>query len=499
MQSDFEFHINGVPHRAAGAPASTRLLDFMRENMQTAAKEACSGGACGACSVLLVDSDEFGEPAFRVVNACLLTLPMVAGREIWTVEGFGAGGTAHPVSEALAACSGQPCGFCLPGASAALCEKYEEGGELLLGEAVGQAIGNLCRCTGYRPFRDALVASMRAKGEATALAGRLPKRSAAPVPISYRDRAGQTFYRPETLLEAVRLRQAHPKAVLQAGGTSRAWGELDADEIAASGGVISLEAIAELSAITSGEDRWEIGANVTVAALVARLGEEYPTLSQMGARFGGAQIRNRATVGGNLAAAAHHGDLVPPLLALGASVRIDGVEGQRELPLDEFFVGFRQTALGTGEILAGILLPRLEPVGAGHEVTHRLQAFYKVSKRHHMDRAIANAGFLVEIDGDGIVTTARLALGGIAAYGARAYEAEALLEGEPWGAKPAQAAAAKLKEIFPASSDQRATAEYRNALAAGLWQKFFSEHRDPASPVYADASVRRFLAKPVAG
>ena len=501
MQADFEFHINGLPHRAGGASASLRLLDYLRDSMLTSAKDACGGGGCGACSVLVVDGDAEGEPTFRVVNACLLTLPMVAGRQIWTAEALGDENSPHPVSEALAACAGDGCGFCLPGVSVALCEAYERGGEPLLGDAVGQTIGNLCRCTGYRPFRDALIGVLRARvtpgSEPTPLAGCRPASFTGPPPMAYRDAAGEIFYRPETMLEALRLRQAHPEAKLLAGGTSRGWADShDPDDHHA---VISLESIIELSQLTREEDHWRIGPCVTIGALAERMGEEFPMVREMAARFGSQQIRNRATVGGNLAGAAHHSDLAPVLLALDATARIEAVDGGRDIELDEFFVGFRQTALGEGEILASLKLPRPEPVGTGHAIAHRLMAFYKVSKRRHLDRAIANAGFLVELDGDGVVSRARIALGGVAAYAARAYEAETLLEGELWDSKIAQTVAATLKDIFPSSTDLRATAAYRNALAAGLWQKFFAEYRDPAAPVFSDASLRRFLAKPVVG
>jgi xanthine dehydrogenase small subunit len=498
MQSDFEFHINGVPHRAGGASASLRLLDYLRENMLTAAKDGCGDGGCGACSILLMGADADGEPALRVVNACLLTLPMVAGRQLWTAEALVEGDSSHPVVAALAKCAGHSCGYCLPGVSTALCEAYEAGGTPLLGDVARQTVGNLCRCTGYRPFRDALIGALRAKSEPSVLFKSLPKGGARIPPIIYRDTDGHAFYRPETLLEALRLRQAHPKAILVAGGTSRGWQESnDSGEVG--GGVISLEAIVELSEITRYEDRWQFGAGTSIATLRETLDEEFPFVAEMADRFGGVQIRNRATIGGNLAAAAHHSDLVPVLLSLGASVRIDAVDGSREMGLDEFFVGFRQTALGTGEILSAITVPRPDPVGAGYAAVQRLMSFHKVSKRRYLDRAIANAAFFIELDGDDVVQRARLAFGGVAAYGARAYEAESMLEGQRWEPKVAQVVAAKLKDVFPASSDQRATAAYRNALVAGLWQKFFSEHRDPAKPVYPDASVRRYLSKSVLG
>ncbi len=500
MQGDFEFLINGTPHRAGGVSSATSLLGYLRDNLLVAAKDACGAGGCGACSVLLVDVDGRGEPAMRAVNACMLTLPMVAGRSIWTAEALGTGGQLHPVQEALASCSRFGCGYCLPGVSVALAEAYEGRRELSLGDVVGQSVGNLCRCTGYQPFRDALVSALRDRagegGEQRGLAGHLPPAAEGVSPLAYRDRDGVSFYRPETVVEALRLCQAHPEARLLAGGTSRCWGDDPGGAGAEAATMISLEAIVELAEIRRYGDAWRVGAGVTLARFADRLGDELPMVGEMARRFGSPQIRNRATLGGNLSSAPHHSDLVPVLLALDAGVCVEGLDGVRSLRLDELFTGFRQTALAEGEIITAITIPDLPQVGEGADVAHRMCGFFKVSKRGSNDRAIANAAFVVELDGAGVVVRARLCCGGVAAYGARAYEAEEKLVGEPWGRGAVQRVAVELKGLFPASSDQRATAGYRNALVAGLWQKFFTQNRDPGQPAYADVGLRDLLARP---
>ena len=124
MQSDLKFSINGNPHRGGGTPVQWGLLDYLRENRITSAKDACESGACGACSVLLVDSDCRQRPVFRVVNACQLSLPMVAGREIWTAEAFSGREHGHPLQNALSQCEQFSCGYCLPGFSMAFAENH---------------------------------------------------------------------------------------------------------------------------------------------------------------------------------------------------------------------------------------------------------------------------------------------------------------------------------------------------------------------------------------
>ncbi len=123
--------------------------------------------------------------------------------------------------------------------------------------------------------------------------------------------------------------------------------------------LISLEAIPELTAITSTETEWTIGAATTLTRLDDTLGAEYPELREMLLVFGSRQIRNRATLGGNLVTASPIGDSAPVLLALDARVVIASASGERILPIDEFFVSYRKTALQPGEILKSILLPRI--------------------------------------------------------------------------------------------------------------------------------------------
>ena len=130
--------------------------------------------------------------------------------------------------------------------------------------------------------------------------------------------------------------------------------------------------------------------------------------------FGSRQIRNRATLGGNLVTASPIGDSAPVLLALEASVVLASAAGERVLPLDEFFVAYRKTALQPGEVLKSIIIPRPAP---GVQ-THR--KFYKVSKRREMDISTVAACFAVALDDSGTITKARLAYGGVAALPVRA-------------------------------------------------------------------------------
>src|SRR6185436_10048490 len=130
------------------------------------------------------------------------------------------------------------------------------------------------------------------------------------------------------------------------------------------------------------------------------------------------QIRNRATLGGNLVTASPIGDSAPVLLALDASLVLVSTQSERMLRLAEFFIGYRQTALRPDEVLKTIVLPR---------VAGRRAEFFKVSKRREMDISIVAAAFCVETNARGIVQHARIAYGGVAATPRRALRAEEAL------------------------------------------------------------------------
>jgi xanthine dehydrogenase iron-sulfur cluster and FAD-binding subunit A len=194
--------------------------------------------------------------------------------------------------------------------------------------------------------------------------------------------------------------------------------------------------------------------------------------------FGSRQIKNRATVGGNLCTASPIGDLAPVLLALGAEVVLRSRAGERRMPLEDFFLSYRRTALGRGEVLACVDVP-VQPEGA------RALA-YKVSKRRELDISAVSAGFRVVVDGEGKVTEARLAYGGMAATPSRARRTEAALMGQPWTEATVEAALARLDEDFKPLSDHRGSAWYRAQVAKNLLRGFFLETQQSPMPRLAE-------------
>jgi xanthine dehydrogenase small subunit len=457
--TQFDFVLNGKPIHVTNVSPQTPLLEHLRSIGLTGSKEGCAEGDCGACSVALVERDAKGAPTLRAINSCITLLPMVAGREIVTVEGV-ADTTLHPVQQCMVDHYGSQCGYCTPGFIVSMLEGWCRDGLRERWQISDQLCGNLCRCTGYRPIRDAMLDALKRRTGSDRFQTALRMARPAVSPLAY-ESDGQKFFRPTTLGELFALMQRHPEAKLVAGATE--IGVEITKKFKQFPALISTEAVAELRAITAADAEWRIGGAATLTQIEEMLGDEYPSLKKMLLVFASRQIRNRATMAGNLATASPIGDCAPVLLAHDARLLLASAQGERVVPLDEFFVSYRKTALQPGEILSAILLPRRLPGRC---------EFFKVSKRRELDISIVAAAFRVDVDAGGRVREARLAYGGVAPTPVRARKTERALFGQPWTAETIERIRPILESEFTPISDLRGSAAYRHGLIVSLLEKF---------------------------
>jgi xanthine dehydrogenase small subunit len=469
------FFLNDRPVEETGLSPTTTLLRYLRDRAHlSGTKEGCAEGDCGACTVAVLEHDGQGAPALRTVNSCLVLLPMVQGKRVYTVEALKEGGKYHVVQETLARELGSQCGYCTPGVTMAMLEACHRGDLDEPWKLDAQMCGNLCRCTGYRPIREATtrVAGLRPQDRfARALAETRPE----PMDLAY-EAGAQRFFTPGTLEALWDVLERHPDARFVVGGTDLS---LEVTKRYAEPPLlVSLEALAELRVLEPRDGGHRLGATVRLTDLEDYARAACPPLERMLRYFGSRQIKNRATVGGNLCTASPIGDLAPVLLALGAEAVLRSRAGERRMPLEDFFMGYRRTALGRGEVLACVDVPA-QPAGAK-------ALAYKVSKRRELDISSVSAGFRVVVDGEGRVAEARLAYGGMAATPSRARSTEAALVGRPWTEATVEEALARLDEDFKPLSDHRGSAWYRAQVAKNLLRGFFLETQDAAMPRLAD-------------
>ena len=459
------FLLNGAPVCVTPANPTQNLLDYLRETAGLkGTKEGCNEGDCGACTVMVTDAQ-----GARALNACILFLPQLQGKAIRTVEGLtGPNGEAHPVQTAMIAHHGSQCGFCTPGFVMSMATAQ------LNGDADHDTTlaGNLCRCTGYAPIIRAAQAAQAQPvpdwlNDASFIRAQIssgdPKGAESPLGAGgFGGASSPPVFRPASSDALADWYLANPLATLIAGATDVGlWVTKQMRDL---GPVAFLNGATDLQQIEFQGALVHIGAGVTVEALRKALLPLHPSFAAMLQRYGSTQVRNAATIGGNIANGSPIGDGPPALIALGATLHLRRGDEMRSIPLESFFLDYRKQDRRTGEFVAGISIPAQAPA----------LRCYKISKRFDQDISALCGCFNVTVDA-GQVTAARIAFGGMAGIPKRAAHLEAALVGQPWSLQTLKAASAAFAQDFQPLSDMRASADYRLLTAQNLLTRYFHD------------------------
>ncbi|TAM70539.1 MAG: 2Fe-2S iron-sulfur cluster binding domain-containing protein [Microbacteriaceae bacterium] len=481
--------VNGRYRLLREVASHTTALDWLRTCGLTGSKEGCAEGECGACAVMVAEPDGHGGTAWTSVNSCLVPVAALDGQEVVTSEGLGSPDQLNPVQAELAGNGSSQCGYCTSGFACSMAAEFYRRGR---GDAehgpngfdLHALSGNLCRCTGYRPIRDAAYA-LGDPDPADALALRRDRPAPTAVATDLTAPDGR-FVRPSSLTEALSLLAENPQATVIAGSTD--WGVEVNLRGRRSPLVIAIDRVPELRTLDNvSEDTVskdtvaddgvadgfvEIGAGLSLSEVERDLDGRIPLLAELFPQFASRLIRNRATIGGNLGTGSPIGDMPPALLALGARVVLVSLDGEREVPLDEYFTGYRTTVCQAHELIRAIRIP-LPPAP--------ITAFHKIAKRRFDDISSVAIAFALQVR-DGIVTRATIGLGGVAATPLRARATEAALIGKVWNEETVTAASAVLGAEGTPMDDHRASAAYRRIMLSQALPKLFVQTNEGQAP-----------------
>lgn len=451
---------------------TTTVLNYLRSfPFHKGVKEGCAEGDCGACTIVVAEVGAGKKLVYKTLDSCLVFLPMIHGKQLITVENLASHENRqqilHPVQQMLVETNGTQCGYCTPGIIMSLFGLYKNHHQPSR-EIIEDALtGNLCRCTGYQPILEAAQKVCNEQGkdhfstrekETLALLTSINENRET---IEIRTLA-QTYFKPFSLSEALRIRREFPEAIVINGSTDVALRQTKKKENLEK--ILDLSAVEELKTWQEDNSEFVIGAGLSLEQLKYKSEENLPALHHILKVFGSLQIRNLATIGGNVGSASPIGDLLPLLFVYGARVVLRSSSSERILPIGTFITGYRKTELHPDELITEIRIP-----GPGPD--DRIKS-YKVSKRKDLDISTVSGAFRVLIR-DGLVSEIFIAYGGMAATTKRAGKAEEFLWGKSWSRSVIEKAMPFIEEEFNPISDARSEAEYRRKVGKNLLLKFY--------------------------
>ena len=493
------FLLNDTPISETALPSDFTALRYLREKRGlTGTKEGCASGDCGACT-LLVGALEDGELKYSTFNSCITPVQSLSGKHVVSVEylsklGKQANGQLHPAQQAMVEHHGSQCGFCTPGivlSLAGLYENSQSSDKTIDRESVCDAIsGNLCRCTGYRPIIDAGLDMVRT-AEDTQFVELMSKNESIKSQLSEMKEIGssekhssennrETYLQPTTLAELLKVKALNADAMMIAGGTDLMLE--NTQRFHDFGTLIDVSYVTELKQIQDNGSTLTLGASVTYSELENVSKTRYPHIYNLLSRIASRQIRNRGTIGGNVANASPIADLPPLLLAFDADMKLVKVDGStRVVNINDFYQGYKKTLLGKGELIESFSID-LTKLDAFHR-------FYKVSKRMEDDISSVMLAVRFELNDDKI-SDVRFAFGGMAATPIRAKKAESALLNMSINDEHALAQVINiLKDELTPLSDMRASSRYRLDMACNLIKKAWLELNGTQVPTFSGHPV----------
>ena len=443
------------------------LLNYIRTKLKkTGTKEGCAEGGCGACTVVLGELKN-NKINYIAVNSCIMFLPTLQGKQLILVEDLvSKDGSLHPVQKAMVNFHGSQCGFCTPGFVMSLFSMFKNHKKFKEDVIKESIAGNLCRCTGYQPIIKA-AKSLNSKNKIDHFAKNkqniislLKKIKDENIVIYEKDKK---YFAPRYVQELKKILKKNINSHFLSGGTDLSL--TVTKERKDINSLIYINSINELNYIRNNNKYIEVGAATPLTVVESYIKKYYPDFTDILKRYGSIQIRNVATIAGNIATASPIGDTLPLLLSLDAKIVLKSIKKTKIISLDNFFINYRRTKLKKGQFIDSIRIPLFPK---------NVFKAYKISKRFDDDISSVCASFNLEIINKKIKNI-KIAYGGMASTPKRAKFCEKILLHSVITDEIINKAKKSLEKDFKPISDMRASRKYRMEIAKNLLNKCFLE------------------------
>ena len=453
-------------HEIKNLDPNETILNFIRLRLKkTGTKEGCAEGGCGACTVVIGELEK-NNITYKAINSCIAFTTSLEGKQLLIVEDLmQKNGSLHPVQTAMVNFHGSQCGFCTPGFVMSLFSMYKNN-TFYDKETIEETIsGNLCRCTGYRPIIDAAKSLNNRKPDQFKESEKktislLKKIRPKNIFINIENKK---YFAPRTVIELKKIIKKYPKVKFLSGGTDMSL--IVTKQKKEIENIVYLNSIDELNYIKENNKYIEVGATTSLIKFELFIKKYYPDFNTILKRYGSVQIRNVATIAGNIATASPIGDSLPLLLSLDASISIESFNKKSRLSLKDFFISYRKTKLKKGQFISSIRIPIYKK---------NIFKAYKISKRIDDDISSVCASFNLAIVNKKIKNI-KIAYGGMAPIPKRAIHCEKILLNSDFSEEIILKAQICLEKDFQPIDDMRASKNYRMEIAKNLLLKCFAE------------------------